>query len=71
MYQIGPLNQEYYFFYRVFRNKYRVLHVCIDIDTDNYLTNELKNINDKSLIKDIYTLSLSVEKDLFVNLADF
>ena len=33
--------------------------------------NELKNINDKSLIKDIYTLSLSVEKDLFVNLADF
>ena len=71
MYQIGPLNQEDDFYDREFRNKDRVQHVGIAIDTDNYLTNELKNINDKSLIKDIYTLSLSVEKDLFVNLADF
>lgn len=49
MYQIGPLNQEDDFYDREFRNKDRVQHVGIAIDTDNYLTNELKNINDKSL----------------------
>ena len=40
-------------------------------DSGTDYTQTVKNINDKSLIKDIYTLSLSVEKDLFVNLADF
>ena len=46
-------------------------HIGVVIDTDNYLTNETQNINAKSLIKDIYTLSLSVEKNLYSNLAEF
>ena len=46
-------------------------HVGIAIDTDNYLTNETREINDKSLIKEVYMLSLSVEKELYSNLKDF
>ena len=71
MYQIGPLNEEDGFYDREFRISDCKKHVGVVIDTDNYLTNETQNINSKSLIKDVYTLSLSVEKDLYSNLAEF
>ncbi|WP_418874760.1 hypothetical protein [Xylanibacter rarus] len=71
MYQIGPLNEEDGFYDREFKISDCKKHVGVVIDTDNYLTNETQNINSKSLIKDVYTLSLSVEKDLYSNLAEF
>lgn len=70
MYQIGPLSNDDAFYNREFKGKDTVKHVGIVIDTDNYLTNETQPINDKELIKDVYTLSLSVEKDLYSNLAN-
>ncbi|MBR5238563.1 MAG: hypothetical protein IKV26_07680 [Paludibacteraceae bacterium] len=70
MYQLGPLNLEDDFYEREFRGSKTIKHVGFVIDTDNYLTNEVKSINDKELIKDIYILSLSVEKDLYTNLAN-
>lgn len=69
MYQIGPVSNDDGFYSREFPISSCKKHVGIAIDTDNYLTNEVKPINDKSLIKDVYTLSLSVEKDLFVKLS--
>lgn len=69
MYQIGPVSNDDGFYNREFPLSSCKKHVGIAIDTDNYLTNEVKPINDKSLIKDVYTLSLSVEKDLFVKLS--
>jgi len=69
MYQIGPVSNDDGFYSREFPLSSCKKHVGIAIDTDNYLTNEVKPINDKSLIKDVYTLSLSVEKDLFVKLS--
>ena len=69
MYNIGPVKDEKdSFVENNFSESYRVKHVGFAIDTDNYLTNERGPINDKSLIKDIYTLSLSVEKKLYDNL---
>ena len=69
MYQIGPVSDDDGFYSREFPLSSCRKHVGIAIDTDNYLTNDVKSINDKSLIKDVYTLSLSVEKDLFVKLS--
>lgn len=69
MYQIGPVSNDDGFYSREFPLASCKKHVGIAIDTDNYLTNDVKPINDKSLIKDVYTLSLSVEKDLFVKLS--
>lgn len=71
MYEIGPLSGDDNFFNREFNVPNCKKHVGVAIDTDNFLTNETKEINDKSLIKDVYMLSLSVEKDLFSNLKDF
>lgn len=70
MYQLGPLDMDDDFYEREFRGSKTIKHVGIVIDTDNYLTNDIKSINDKELIKDIYVLSLSVEKDLYTNLAN-
>ncbi len=71
MYEIGPLKDDDDFYRREFNMLDCKKHVGVAIDTDNYLTNEARNINSKSLIKDIYILSLSVEKDLYTNFADF
>lgn len=69
MYQIGPVKAEKdAFVENNFPESYRIKHVGFAIDTDNYLTNEKGPIDDKKLIKEIYTLSLSVEKKLFDNL---
>lgn len=71
MYQIGPLAEDDNYYAREFDVPNCNKHVGVVIDTDNYLTNETREINEKSLIKDVYLLSLSVEKDLFSNLKDF
>lgn len=71
MYQIGPVDANDDFYMREFDVPNCNKHVGIAIDTDNYLTNETREINDKSLIKEVYMLSLSVEKDLYSNLKDF
>lgn len=70
MYQIGPLSSDDAFYDREFKGSNTIKHVGIVIDTDNYLTNETQSINDKELIKDVFILSLSVEKDLYSNLAN-
>ena len=70
MYEVGPLNIDDPFYEREFKSSKTTKHVGTIIDTDNYLTNEAKAINDKELIRDVYTLSLSVEKDLYINLAN-
>lgn len=71
MYNIGPVNDDKDAFTdQNFAESYRIKHVGVAIDTDNYLTNEKESINDKALIKDTYVLSLSVEKQLFDNLKD-
>ncbi len=71
MYEIGPLSEEDNFYDREFSIPGCNKHVGVCIDTDNYITNESRTINEKSLIKDIYTLSLSVEKELYTNLTEF
>lgn len=71
MYQIGPVDANDDFYIREFDIPNCNKHVGIAIDTDNYLTNETREINDKSLIKEVYMLSLSVEKELYSNLKDF
>lgn len=71
MYRIGPVSENDNFYDKEFDLGDCQKHVGIAIDTDNFLTNEIKNIDDKSLIKDVYTLSLSVEKELYSNLAEF
>lgn len=68
MYQIGPVNRDDDFFHREFPDTKIDNHVGFAIDTDNYLTNEVQSIDKPELIKDIFELSLSVEKDLFDNL---
>ncbi len=71
MYNVGPVKEDKdAFIEQNFAESYRIKHVGIAIDTDNYLTNEKEPINDKSLIKDTYILSLSVEKQLFENLKE-
>lgn len=71
MYQIGPVNINDDFYKREFGTTDCVKHVGIAIDTDNYLTNDAQEINEKSLIKEVYMLSLSVEKELYSNLMNF
>lgn len=71
MYQVAPLVEDDDYYKREFNVEDCNKHVGVMIDTDNYLTNEVKDINEPSLIKEVYTLSLSVEKDLFANLKDF
>lgn len=71
MYRVGPVAENDSFYDKEFDLGCCEKHVGIAIDTDNYLTNEVKEINDKSIIKDVYTLSLAVEKELYSNLADF
>ena len=70
MYQIGPLANDDKFFTREFSVPICKKHVGVAIDTDSYVTNESADISNPSVIKDVYTLSLSVEKDLFQNLKD-
>lgn len=71
MYNIGPVKEkEDTFVINNFDESYRINHVGIAIDTDNYLTNEKQPINDNQAIKDIFILSLSVEKDLYSNLKE-
>ena len=45
-------------------------HFGFFLDTDNYVTNESKPLTDKELVKEIFTLSLAVEKDIYSNLSD-
>ncbi len=71
MYQIGPVDENDNYYSREFDIPDCKRHVGVAIDTDNYLTNEAQEINEKSLIKDVYMLSLSVEKDLYSNLKNF
>ena len=71
MYNVGPVKDDTdAFTSQNFAESYRTKHVGVAIDTDNYLTNEKAPINDKSLIKDTFILSLSVEKQLFENLKE-
>lgn len=70
MYRIGPISERDNFYDKEFDWGDCEKHVGVAIDTDNYLTNEVKDINEKSLIKDVYTLSLAVEKELYSNLAE-
>lgn len=72
MYNIGPAREKDDAFVKQnFDESYRINHNGIAIDTDNYLTYENGSILDKQAIKDVFVLSLSVEKDLFSNLKDF
>jgi hypothetical protein len=72
MYKVGPANNiGDQFIQENFDNKTKIEHVGIAIDTDNFLTNEKHSIDDMSLIKDVYMMSLSVEKDLFNKLNKF
>lgn len=72
MYNVGPIKEEKdAFVEQNFPESYRIKHVGVGIDTDNYLTNDKESINDKKLIKDTFVLSLSVEKRLYDNLSDF
>lgn len=73
MYQIGPLSEDDSFYKREFNFDDCKKHVGLAIDTDNFITNEVKDINENKipLIKDIYMLSLSVEKDLFSKLKNY
>ncbi len=71
MYITGPLSEDDVFYKKEFDIEGCEKHVGIAIDTDNYLTNEVKNIDDKALIKEVYNLSLAVEKDVYSNLAEF
>ena len=71
MYIIGPTNGQIDPFAQgIFDDSYRIKHNGIAIDTDNFLTNENGNISGEQAIKDIFVLSLSVEKDLYSNLKD-
>lgn len=71
MYQIGPLNKEDEFYNREFSVPNCKKHIGVAIDTDNYITNESRVIDEASFIKDVYALSLSVEKELYQNLKDY
>lgn len=72
MYSLGPAKEkDDSFVQQTFDISYRKKHVGVAIDTDNYLTNENNNISEKQAIKDVFVLSLSVEKDLYSNLKDF
>lgn len=69
MYIIGPVNDKNEpFMMEAFPNADSVKHIGFAIDTDNYITNEVQNIDDEKLIKPVFTASLSVEKKLFSNL---
>lgn len=70
MYQIGLIQKDDYFYSREFQNENTNHHFGFYLDTDNYVTNESKPLADKDLIKDIFTLSLAVEKDIYNNLSD-
>lgn len=69
MYQVGPLNTVDPFYDREFNCSFCKKHIGIAIDTDNYITNEEKPLDKATLIKDVFTLSLSVEKDLYTLLS--
>lgn len=71
MYKIGPVKEDDPFYANEFPGDKTNHHIGICIDTDNYVTNVVRDISDKSLIKDIFQLSLSVEKNLYTNLCDF
>lgn len=71
MYITGPVGDDDAFYKKEFDLDGCIKHVGVAIDTDNYLTNEVKDINDKNLIKDVYNLSLAVEKDVYSNLENF
>lgn len=69
MYIIGPVNDKNEpFMMEAFPYADSVKHVGFAIDTDNYITNEVQNIDDEKLIKPVFMASLSVEKQLFLNL---
>ncbi len=70
MYNVGPLSMTDSFYEREFNNSFCNKHIGVAIDTDNYITNEERPIDKISLIKDVYTLSLSVEKDLYSMLSE-
>lgn len=72
MYNIGPArDKDDAFVNQNFDESYRINHNGIAIDTDNYITYENGSILDKQAIKDVFVLSLSVEKELYSNLKDF
>ena len=69
MYIIGPVNEKNEpFMMEAFPYVDSVKHIGFAIDTDNYITNEVQNIDDEKLIKSVFMASLSVEKQLFSNL---
>lgn len=71
MYQIGPISEEDELYKKEFDSNYCDKKIGVGIDTDNYLTNDNGPINEKSLVKDVFKLSLSVEKDLYSKLKEF
>ena len=72
VYNIGPVNENNdAFLQQNFDGSYRKNHFGVAIDTDNYLTSENCPINELQTIKDVFVLSLSVERDLFSNMKDF
>ena len=70
MYQVGLVQENDAFYAREFQNSFTNKHLGIFLDTDNYVTDETKPLTDKDLIKEIFTLSLAVEKDIYSNLND-
>lgn len=70
MYQIGLVQEGDAFYSREFQNCNTNRHFGFFLDTDNYVTNESKPLTDKELVKEIFTLSLAVEKDIYSNLCD-
>lgn len=70
MYQIGLIQEDDAFYEREFQNENTKKHFGFFLDTDNYVTNASKPLTDKELVKEIFTLSLAVEKDIYENLCD-
>lgn len=70
MYQIGLVQEDDVFYGREFQNVNSNRHFGLFLDTDNFVTNESQPLTDKELVKEIFTLSLAVEKDVYSNLSD-
>lgn len=69
-YSIGPLSEDDPLYDREFPSINTKRHVGFCIDTDNFVTNIIKDINSEKLYKEIFQLSLSVEKNLYDNLSN-
>ncbi len=71
MYIIGPIQENDDFLKKEFPFHDRNNSIGIGIDTDNYYLNESGETIKDSKIKDVFTVSLAVEKSLYEKLKDF